>query len=371
MYRYMSLCLLLFTVLANLLLQTAFAEETLKIGIKPSEPWVMYDSDKPEDLRQPRGFSIDLWNQIAANLGVNTQWVYYDSTKTLIDQTEANEVDVGISAITILSDREKRIDFSNSMYELGLQIMVSPENQSSNPVKILLQELGKLLSWQVLFWFLLMLVVTAHLRLWVDRRDKEHSFLPKTYFLGIREALWWGLTMLITWETPKSRGMARVIDLSWHLIGLIAMSIVTAVVTAALTSKAISGSIQSEKDLPGKTVAAVATDAPRSYLEKIGADVIPVKSLSEGIDLLLKGEVDALVHDGPRLAYLAKQANNQAKETKLAVLPVVFNPQNYGLVFPTNSPWVEKINRVLLSLRESEGLEESFHKQLRMKWIPE
>lgn len=370
MYRYTLLLFFAVVSMFSLWSQYVWADETLKVGIKPSEPWVMYDADIPEEMRQPRGFSIDLWAQIAANLGVKTEWVYYDSTKTLVDQTQKDEVDVGISAITILAEREKQIDFSNSMYELGLQIMVSPENQSSNPVAILLQELGKLLSWKVLFWFVLMLLVTAHLRLWVDRRDIEHSFLPKTYLAGIREALWWGLTMLITWETPKSRGFARVIDLSWHLIGLIAMSIVTAVVTAALTSKAISGSIQSEQDLPGKAVAAVATDAPRSYLEKIGADVVPVASLNEGIDLLTKGEVDALVHDGPRLAYLAKQLNEKAKTNKVLVLPIVFNPQNYGLIFPSESPWIEKVNRVLLSLRESDGLEDSFHKKLQMKWIP-
>ena len=197
------------------------------------------------------------------------------------------------------------------------------------------------------------------------------GFFPRnSYWKGLSEALWWGITMLVTWETPQSKGLARTIDLSWHLIGLIAMSIMTAVVTAALTSQAIVGSIQGEKDLPGKRVAAVATDAPRQYLEKIGANVVPVDSLAEGVQLLKEDKVSALVHDGPRLSYLAAKANKTEKEPLLMVLPAVFNDQNYGIVFPTISPLREAVNEELLKLRETTGLEDSFHEELRKKWIP-
>jgi polar amino acid transport system substrate-binding protein len=176
--------------------------------------------------------------------------------------------------------------------------------------------------------------------------------------------------MLVTWETPKSRGLARIIDLSWHFMGLIGLSIMTAIVTAALTSQAISGSIQSEKDLPNKRVAAVATDAPRHYLEKIEADVVPVKNLQEGMQLLLNEEVDALVHDGPRLSYLSDKANAKAHKKVLMVLPSVFNQQNYGIVFPQDSVLRESINKALLRLRENNGSDISFHKSLKNKWIP-
>ncbi len=195
-------------------------------------------------------------------------------------------------------------------------------------------------------------------------------FFPRGYFKGIYETLWWGITMLVTWETPQSKGLARVIDLSWHLIGLIAMSIMTAVVTAALTSQAIVGNIQSEKDLPNKRVAAVATDAPRQYLEAIGANVVPVKSIEEGMKLLREKNVEALVHDGPRLSYLAGKINKKEKKSIFYVLPAIFNAQNYGIVFPQKSPLREPINKILLQLRESTGLEDSFHETLRKKWIP-
>ncbi len=345
------------------------AQEPLKVGIKPSEPWVMYDKNLPEAERHPIGFSIDLWNEIARSLGRETEWVYHKTTPDVIDSAAKGEIDLGIAAITVSSEREKRVDFSNSMYETGLQIMVSGANTESNPLAVLAVELKKLLSWTVLGWLLVMLIISSHLRLFVDRISHD-NFFPRGYFKGIYEVLWWGITMLVTWETPQSKGLARAIDLSWHLIGLIAMSIITAVVTAALTSQAIVGSIQSEKDLPGKRIAAVATDAPRKYLEKIGANVIPVKSIEEGMKLLREDKVEALVHDGPRLSYLAGKVNKAEEKTVFLVLPAIFNAQNYGIVFPQKSPLRESINKTLLKLRETTGLEDSFHETLRKKWIP-
>jgi ABC-type amino acid transport substrate-binding protein len=72
-----------------LLLLPLFAQsETLKIGIKPSEPWVMYDQNASEENRKPIGFSIDLWNKMASDMNTETQWVYYESTSALVEATK-------------------------------------------------------------------------------------------------------------------------------------------------------------------------------------------------------------------------------------------------------------------------------------------
>ena len=357
-------------ILAFMLLFSLYGQsETLKIGIKPSEPWVMYDQNVSEENRKPVGFSIDLWNKIASELKVETQWVYFDSVNSLIKATKAGEVNASIAAVTITSAREREIDFSNSMYELGLQVMVDAEKSSSSVLELMAKEIKKMMNLETMLMFLLFLLVTIHLRWFVDKRDEKSDLFSKNYLTGIIDAFWWGITMLITWETPPSKGVARVIDLMWHIVGILAVSILTAIVTSALTAQAIGGSIRSEKDLAGKYVAAVATDAPRQYVEKIGANVIPVKTLEEGIALLRKGKVEALVHDGPRLVYLANQYNKKEKKKVLVVAPFTFNPQNYGIVFPPKSELKEDADRALLKLREANGLEKSFHQELQDKWL--
>jgi polar amino acid transport system substrate-binding protein len=357
-------------LLAFMLLFSLYAEsETLKIGIKPSEPWVMYDQNVSEENRKPIGFSIDLWNKIAQELNVDTRWVYYNSTSELVDAAKKGEVDAAISAVTITSNREKEIDFSSSMYELGLQVMVDASKSSASVLELMGKEIKKMMSVETTLMFLLFLLVTMHLRWFVDKRDEDSDLFSKQYSTGIIDSFWWGVTMLITWETPPSKGVARVIDLMWHIVGILAVSILTAIVTSALTAQAIGGSIRSEKDLAGKYVAAVATDAPRRYVEKIGANVIPVKTLAEGIALVRNGKAEALVHDGPRLVYLANKINKKEKKKILTVAPFTFNPQNYGIVFPSKSALKEQTDRALLKLREANGLEKSFHEELKRKWL--
>lgn len=352
-----------------LLLSVTAQSETLKVGIKPSEPWVMYDKNATIEDRKPRGFSIDLWNKIAQKMGVKTEWVYYDSTSKLIEGTKNGEVDASISAVTITSSREKMIDFSNSMYELGLQVMMDATKSSASVLELMGKEVKKMMTTESIIIFFLFLFITMHIRWYIDSRDENSKLFDKRYRLGIIDSFWWGITMLVTWETPPSKGIARTIDLMWHIVGIIAISILTAIVTSALTAQAIGGSIHSEKDLVGKYIAVVATDAPRKYVEKIGANVIPVKTLAEGIALVRNGKAEALVHDGPRLVYLANKINKKEKKKVLAVMPFKFNPQNYGIVFPSKSELKEKVDRILLRLRESDGLEKSYHEKLQDKWL--
>ena len=44
--------------------------DNLKIGIKPSEPWVMYDKNSSIEDKKPQGFSIDLWSEISKKIGL-------------------------------------------------------------------------------------------------------------------------------------------------------------------------------------------------------------------------------------------------------------------------------------------------------------
>lgn len=345
-------------------------QKTLRVAIKPSEPWVMYDIDKPPEQRNPIGFSIDLWQGIAKEIGVKTEWVYNPNVPELLRTVQEGKADVGIAAITIRHDREIVVDFSTSMFELGLQIMVRADKSIGSPLMVLVKEVGKFITPYNMILFLGILFCVINLRWAADKWSvHESQIFSKTYWRGVYDAFWWSITMLLTWEAPKNRGIARLIDLSWHLIGLVALSILTGIIAASLTIQAVGGAITSEKDLPGKRVAAVATDAPKDYLEKIGARVVAVDTLNQGIEMLLKGEVDALVHDGPRLLYLAEQINRKHKPGVL-VLPSVFNHQNYGIIFPNGSDFLELINLGLLKLREPEGLEKSFHDKLKEKWIP-
>ncbi|EJF06833.1 periplasmic component of amino acid ABC-type transporter/signal transduction system [Thiovulum sp. ES] len=339
----------------------------LKVGIKPSEPWVLFDKNSSN----PKGFSIDLWNEISKRLNQKTEFIVFQNTREIIDATKRGEIDAGITSITITSKREKEIDFSHSMYELGLQVLVSSDKTSFNASDIVSEIIDNQFSLIGLGYFFLVVLFVGLLRWIIDRffTFENEKIFPQNFLHGAYDSFWWSITMLVTFETPKTRGWARSLDLSWHIAGLLLLSITTALVTAAITTKTITGSIKSEKDLIGKFVASVENTAPIEYLEELGVNTVPVKSLEEGIELVRIGKVEALVYDGPQLIYLKNIENRKAHKKVFEVLPISFNSQSYGISFKKGNPLVEDVNQILLQLRESHGVEKSFHDSLQQKWL--
>ena len=111
-------------------MKTVEVAET-KVGVRVISPFVNKNAD-----RSYFGFSIDLWNKISGSAKLpTTKFQEFENVGSLIDSVEKKNVDVGIAAISITSDRESRVDFSQPMFDAGLQIMVpgDVQPQSSGP----------------------------------------------------------------------------------------------------------------------------------------------------------------------------------------------------------------------------------------------
>ena len=61
------------------------------------------------------------------------------------------------------------------------------------------------------------------------------------------------------------------------------------------------------------------------------------------------GEIDAVVFDGPILAWYLQSRSKESGR----LVERVFKRENYGIALPTGSPLTEDINRALLALREN------------------
>ena len=94
------------------------------------------------------GFSIDLMRLIAEQLGREVQFTYTDSFPDMLAAVETGAVDGAIANISITSGREAVMDFSQPIFESGLQIMVSGDSAGPS-------------IWQALFSFDLLLAVLA------------------------------------------------------------------------------------------------------------------------------------------------------------------------------------------------------------------
>ena len=71
------------------------------------------------------GFTIELWETIAAANGWKSEYVEAKTLPDLIDMVSEGQAQVGVTDLFITSRRLEKIDFSQPYFESGLQVMVA------------------------------------------------------------------------------------------------------------------------------------------------------------------------------------------------------------------------------------------------------
>jgi polar amino acid transport system substrate-binding protein len=77
--------------------------------------------------------------------------------------------------------------------------------------------------------------------------------------------------------------------------------------------------------------------------------VVEVNDIADAYKQLLDKEVDAVVFDAPVLQYYAEHDG----KGRVQLVGPIFRKENFGIVFPLNSPLRKEVDRVLLDLREN------------------
>lgn len=331
--------------------------KTLKVVTKRFEPFVIYEE------REYGGFSIDLWEMIADEIGVDYQLYGVNSIAKLLDDVERKEADVAIAGISITSERERALDFSLPYYSTGLQILVSANTSAETPNLItkLLSAFRSSKLYYGIGGFILILLVTSHI-IWLTERHHNSDF-PHSYFRGIWEAFWWAAVTVTTVgygdKTPK-RPLGRFVALVWMCAGYFVFAFFTASISATFTLQELHGEINNLENLFGRRVATVTNSRTVNYLQNQGIVAIEYETQEEAFLALQSEEIEAIVYDAPILNYYAK--HDGKGYTK--VVGSVFNNFYYGLAVSLNSPYRKKINIALLKL-----IENGTYEKLRQKWF--
>jgi ABC-type amino acid transport substrate-binding protein len=325
----------------------------LRVAVKPIEPFVFTRGSERV------GFSIDLWNAVAQSLHVDTAWVDVASVDEQLQAVKSGVADAAIAAITITKERDRTVDFTQPYFDSGLQILVKAEGGNR-----LLDAFGSM-PWAtigaILGAFVAVMFVMAHVVWIVERRANEQ--FRRGYLKGIGEGLWAVALIVATGEhgdREGSRIVKRLIVFVMWLAGVVVIAQLTATVTSTQTVARLNSTIHGPEDLPGKRMATVRGTVAADYLSQQGLPHQDVASARAGRDLVLKGEVQALVFDAPTLQYLAAQESNGA----LQVVGPIFAVQKYGIAVPDGSPLRKRINDALLQIYE-----DGRYKALYDKWF--
>ena len=297
------------------------------------------------------GFSVDLWNEIAARLGVKASYQMTPDVNALFDSLRSGNADIAVSGLFYSTERDREFDFSYPIMEAGLQIMVRETGETAipNPLLSLLELLFSRASLAWLSAAIVLIVAIAHLIWLLERGQKDDSISGGTYFPGIFRMMYWAATTMLTQgsESPR-QWLARTLAVLWMFIGIVFVAFYTAQLTTTLTVNQIRGAINGPEDLPGKRVATLLGGTPVAYLREHNAVVQEISQTSEEYHALLEGKVDAIVQGSAGLDYYAA---HEGKGLVKMVGPE-FNKNDVGFVFPLDSRLRKKVDLALLSMRE-------------------
>ncbi len=337
--------------------QQAGDGETVVVATKPLEPFVIEDPDSADGVR---GFSVDVWNEIADRLGVSTDWLYMDTVSDIIDAAEAGTVDASIAGISMTAEREGIIDFTHPYYDSGLQVATIGGEETG-----VWGTLTELVTSGTVLWPLAglfaLLVLISHLVWWGERRHNPE--FPQSYKEGIGEAMWYSSVSIVTGgEAVKDirRPLSRIFALSWMLVGLFLVAFVTAQAASALTVQELQSGINGLDDLSGKSVTTVEGTVSERFLERRNLSPDTVADLDAALAALDEGSTDAVVFDAPVLAYRAATDFSG----RLDLVGSVFQPDPYSIALPTGSELREPINAALLAM-----LNDGTMAELEARWF--
>lgn len=312
------------------------AQPPLRVITIATAPFVLPRTDPPV------GFSIDLWNEVARRMRVDFTWQIVRDPAQLLAAVQSHDADVAIGAIAVTPESEQIVDFSVPYFDSGLRIMVRSQYESG-VIGILRSipwaAIGHLFAVAILIIFLLANV------LWlIERRRRE---LPGGYLAAIGEELWGAMLVIATLNVDRDApGSKRVTILLMWLVGVVLIAQLTATVTSTQTIARMQSMIRGPEDLPGKTIASVPGTAAGNYLAERGLPFTTVTYGPDGIRMLVRGEVQAVVFDAATLQYWA------AKQGKglVQVVGPVFRPQKYAIAVPVGSALRKQMNRALLEI---------------------
>ncbi len=328
--------------------------QSLRVVTRLIKPFVF------EEGSELVGFSMDILRNVATELGFKYTLAVQPNVNGMLEQVKNNKADFGIAAVSITEERDKDFDFSYPFFQGGLQILV-PIKNGGNSLFSLLSNFFSATLFQVIGLILLVSLVPVHIVWWFERNHQGGMVENQPYFPSIFTVFWWVLSTLATQaeEMPKN-WVSRMIAVFWMFIAVVFVAYFTATVTASLTVQQLQGSIQNENDLPGKNVATIAGSTSANYLRKNNIQTTEVEKIESAYDLVLNGQVDAVVFDAPVLLYYASHGG----KGKVQTVGSIFENENYGIVFSPNSPYRRQINNALLKL-----VENGTYQDLYKKWF--
>ena len=326
----------------------------LRVAVMPIASAVEWSGD------QPTGVMVELWEDLAARIGVEYEFTKVPTFTRLLESLPDGVADVALGPIAITEERERLLDLTHPIVHSGLRVAVRPQGDAG-----FLPVIVSLVSWQLLRllgWVLALAIASGHLLWWFERRVNPHSFPPE-YPLGVIEALWWIASTVVAGGCDNKHvasGLGRTIAFIWMVGGIVLLAAFTSVLTATLTVEQVRGSIHGPRDLVGRTVGCQEAAVSVKVVRERGGIPREYNRLDDAFAALDAGEIDAVVGENNQL--MAITSRPERAGTKL--VGPIFESFDYGIGLTNGSPLREAFNTAILRMREDGSIARILEKWL-------
>ena len=330
------------------------AQKPIPVATRVLAPFVVKDGERYG------GFLAELWDRLALEIGIETEWKEASNVRDLLATIEAGTAQLGIAAISITRERAETFEFSQPMFEGGLQILVPQQGDNRSGVQQFWQFLTSEAMLVVLGLLALFILIPGHIA-WYLERGHAGADISRHYFPGIFQAMAWAAGAFVGQQSNHLQTvLGRVMSLFAIICSVIFLTYVQATLTTAMTVEQLRGGIQGPGDLPGKRVGTTTASTAASWLKEHSVNPTEFQRIGQAFTALEQGNLDAVVFDAPVLQHYASHEGSQ----KVEVVGPIFKKEHYGIVFPPGSPLRKPVNAALLKMRE-----DGSYDALLQKWF--
>jgi polar amino acid transport system substrate-binding protein len=328
------------------------AQRELVIGTKEAPPFAMRAADG-----KWQGIDIDLWRHIAEDLQLHYRFSEASNLEGLIDGIIAGKFDVAMAAITVTAGRARLMDFTQPFYSTGLGIAVPAGGETSwAPIVHTLTSFG----FAQAITALVGLALAVGILVWLfERRHNEH--FSGSVAKGLSSGVWWStvaMTQRVTGDFGPRSLPGRIVAILWMVGSIVTIAVFTASITSVLTVKHLQGSVHGVGDLSTVRVGAIAGTSTEDALSGHRITYRRFANLQDGLDALRQRKLDAFVYDKPLLAW----AIHEDFSSSVELVDATFEPQEYALALPRNSPLRKALDVAILEAIHSPWWEQNlFH----------
>ena len=192
---------------------------TLIIGTREAPPFAMQGEDGAWT-----GLGITLWEEVARELDLKYEWREMGEPETLIESVADGSLDASIAAITVTSDRAKKVDFSQPYHTAGFAIVV-PKG-SSHSWWVILKAFFSVGFLKVIL-ALSVVLLAAGFGVWLFERKANAEQFGGPPAHGLGAAFWWSAVTMTTVgygdKSPRTVG-GRLVALVWMFTSVIIIS---------------------------------------------------------------------------------------------------------------------------------------------------